>query len=139
MVQTKYQIIQQQNVIVYLVSINQQMYVLLDVEQENNIMEYHVYVNQDMDYGIKSVQIAQQIQLQMLQEQIVNVYQKQLYLIQQHLNVKIVQIMQQVMMMVQNVYVIMDINKMVISVHQFVMSMKNLMLKLIHVIVNMDF
>lgn len=102
-------------------------------------MEYHVYVNQDMDYGIKSVQIAQQIQLQMLQEQIVNVYQKQLYLIQQHLNVKIVQIMQQVMMMVQNVYVIMDINKMVISVHQFVMLMKNLMLKLIHVIVNMDF
>lgn len=102
-------------------------------------MEYHVYVNQDMDYGIKSVQIAQQIQLQMLQEQIVNVYQKQLYLILQHLNVKIVQIMQQVMMMVQNVYVIMDINKMVISVHQFVMSMKNLMLKLIHVIVNMDF
>lgn len=134
----KFQTIQHLDVNVFSDIINQLMSVLQDVEKVKNIMVYHVFVNQDLVYGIKSVLIAQLIHLLILQEQVVNVLLKDIFSILQHSNVKNAQTIQQIVMMEQNVNVLMDMNKMEIIAHLNVMLMKNLMLRPTHVIVNMD-
>lgn len=134
----KYLTIQPSDVNVSSDIINQLIHVLQDVPKMNNIMVLNVYVNQDMDYGIKYVQNVHQIHLLILQEQAVNVLLVDIFSIQQHSNVKNVEIILQTMMMEQNVSVLTDMNKMENIVHLNVMLMKILIQKLTHVIVNMD-